>query len=235
MAAVEVPKTGRTDHRVRPGEHVLITASETVDEWLHAKLSRKSPDPVTQARVSSDRGSLSLVMDRKATLAGDYYFLTDKQESGRVRVKLRRRSAVLGLAASRHITWIGSGILYAALTFFTLGLGEGEWPSILGEDEAQNKVRSYIFATATIAIALALVHWVSKRAPGEGRGLPGLFQGTDRRTSTSKTQLLLWTVGIAFALTYIGARSIIETDSYGTFECKNDNDDNCVDPNSWDT
>lgn len=61
--------------------------------------------------------------------------------------------------------------------------------------------------TVSVALLIAVVVGYSIRAGG-GK-LSDLVVGQDRRTSTSKTQYLVWTVGVAFALLYIALRTFV--------------------------
>ena len=82
---------------------------------------------------------------------------------------------------------------------------------------------SYGLCIATLATAAYLLGLTLRES---GSKLSSLVVGADRRTSTSKVQLLLWTVGVAFALAYISSRTILGA---GTFVCdKNTPQTNCV-------
>lgn len=92
-------------------------------------------------------------------------------------------------------------------------------------------VASYASACAVIAFAMALISAIVKYHRAD-RGFFSLFVGADRRASTSKTQLLIWTIFIAFALAYIGARTALADAS---FTCAQAGSANCVLEATWET
>jgi hypothetical protein len=66
--------------------------------------------------------------------------------------------------------------------------------------------------TFSIILFTAFIVGLAIRAGG-GK-LSDLIVGQDRRTSTSKTQYMLWTVGVAFALTYVAMRTFVGSTSF---------------------
>jgi hypothetical protein len=79
----------------------------------------------------------------------------------------------------------------------------------------------------TVLTMLLITFIVGLALRAGGTTLSALVKGTDNRTSTSKTQYVLWTIGVAFALAYISARTVLGPN---TFVCdSNDNTPhNCV-------
>jgi len=76
---------------------------------------------------------------------------------------------------------------------------------------------------AVLLIAYA-VAWFLRAA---GNRLSSLIIGTDKRLSTSKTQYLIWTVGVAFALTYVAVRTSLAAGNE-PFTCPGNTGANCV-------
>ena len=68
---------------------------------------------------------------------------------------------------------------------------------------------SLSLATAVVAVAFWLLHLL-----GGKLGVCGVLMGHDRRISTSKTQVALWTVLIGFAVAYMGSRALIASDKH---------------------
>jgi hypothetical protein len=79
----------------------------------------------------------------------------------------------------------------------------------------------------TVLTMLLITFIVGLALRAGGTTLSALVKGTDNRTSTSKTQYVLWTIGVAFALAYISARTVLGPN---TFVCDpNDHSPhNCV-------
>jgi hypothetical protein len=90
---------------------------------------------------------------------------------------------------------------------------------------------SYATATVVLAALMALVSGLVKLNRAD-RGFFSLFVGADRRASTSKTQVMLWTLSIAFALAYIGTRTAL---AGASFICESDKSANCVLESTWET
>jgi hypothetical protein len=79
---------------------------------------------------------------------------------------------------------------------------------------AQITTWSYVLA---IAVSLLIVFLVGIALHVSDGKLTDLIIGADLRTSTSKIQYLLWTVGVSFALCVIAMRTFL--DSTGAFVC----------------
>lgn len=79
----------------------------------------------------------------------------------------------------------------------------------------------------TVLTMLLITFIVGLALRAGGTTLAALVKGDDNRASTSKTQYVLWTIGVAFALAYISARTVLGPN---TFVCDaNDNSPhNCV-------
>jgi hypothetical protein len=88
-------------------------------------------------------------------------------------------------------------------------------------------------ATALVGTAVMVISAFVK-VHDTDQGFFSLFVGVDRRASTSKTQLLLWTLLVAFALSYIATRAVLSKSQ--TFVCPpNPVVANCVLEESWST
>jgi hypothetical protein len=83
---------------------------------------------------------------------------------------------------------------------------------------------AYVLTVLTMLLIMFIVGLALRAG---GTTLSALVKGTDNRTSTSKTQYVLWTIGVAFALAYISARTVLGPN---TFVCDpHDNSPhNCV-------
>jgi len=83
---------------------------------------------------------------------------------------------------------------------------------------------AYLLTVLTMLLITFIVGLVLRAG---GTSLSALVKGGDNRASTSKTQYVLWTIGVAFALAYISARTVLGPN---TFVCDtNDNSPhNCV-------
>lgn len=106
-------------------------------------------------------------------------------------------------------------------------------------------VAAYVSAAAILVLALwfIVLSWQvltlsegsqqGSQAAGSvvREGMRGLLVGTDGRTSTSKSQALLWTLLVAFALAYIASRSMLNPAEH--FQCLADKDINCVPGDTW--
>jgi hypothetical protein len=66
----------------------------------------------------------------------------------------------------------------------------------------------------TVLTMLLITFIVGLALRAGGTTLSALVKGSDNRTSTSKTQYVLWTVGVAFALTYISARTVLGPNTF---------------------
>lgn len=148
------------------------------------------------------------------------------------------RPAAARSRVSSRLRLTGALIAYVgivALMLLVPGDGTGGWlGDAKGDLQRERTVRAYTFAVATLLAAIALLHVMSRRL-GD-RGFLDLFIGADRRASTSKTQYLLWTFGIAFVLCYIGAHVVLAERAglAAAFECANMSSSNCVRRGSWD-
>jgi hypothetical protein len=86
-----------------------------------------------------------------------------------------------------------------------------------GKDHADTKsvtTASYLFAFEALFI-VGIVVWLACRTTSPP-GLQFLYMGDDKRTSTSKIQYLIWTVGVAFALAYVSGHTLMTGNA---FEC----------------
>jgi hypothetical protein len=75
-------------------------------------------------------------------------------------------------------------------------------------------ITSYLFAFEVLFIAGIVIWFACQKA--DPKGLQYLYTGDDKRTSTSKVQYLIWTVGVAFALAYVSGHELVSGQS---FEC----------------
>ena len=66
----------------------------------------------------------------------------------------------------------------------------------------------------TVLTMLLITFIVGLALRAGGTTLSALVKGSDNRTSTSKTQYVLWTVGVAFALAYISARTVLGPNTF---------------------
>lgn len=236
---VSLARSPRTT-RVTAGDRVTVRSAQAVQEWVH---STALPIPNTVTSAGEAPGELVFVADRDGAFRGDFSAIDTKgKHAGTHTVELRR--GPLSRLGRRAAMWLGLMLglaAYGVMALVTLGLDAGQWAVLDGGGvERESTNRAVIFATATL-LAVGLVLHAASKGSGGG-GLLDLVRGTDRRTSTSKIQYLLWTFGIAFALCFIGARAIIDDETLGDFVCEvaedgvvNPRDQHCVDPGSWDT
>ena len=161
----------------------------------------------------TSKGRLDFVMDREGKASGIYKFTPDPPlqagsttQSTDPETVCRRRWPIFMSKLSRFMSKffvptalalvVFAGIIYVIF-----------WVRLPEKSSAEATFRAYAFAVATLVFVLVLL---SLAAKGAGKpGLGGLIQGADLRTSTSKTQYLLWTFGIAFALAKISGYSLL--------------------------
>jgi hypothetical protein len=79
----------------------------------------------------------------------------------------------------------------------------------------------------TVDAVLLITYAVAWLLRASQSRLSSLVIGADKRVSTSKTQYLIWTVGVAFALTYVAIRSSIAAGDE-PFSCPGKTGANCV-------
>jgi hypothetical protein len=222
-------RTSKRKHRVfaRPGVRVSFTATNrNGGGWRF----NGATDLPRGADSTADR--ISVVVDRDRVVAGTYSYRnasgeesTGWQLDGRGWVG--SRLARLGPATPTALALLGYLVVLVLLFW-------GGVKSVWGVSWVwhHTAVAAYIFAAATLALALLLVHLAVKATPSDkgGGGFSRLFVGDDRRASTSKTQFMLWTLFVAFTLAYISGWVL---KSAGPFVCSGARDHNCVDQNSW--
>jgi len=211
---------------VRAGRTVILKAGGKPEKW-----EKDGQDLHIPRMISADLVELTFVMDRKGAAAGGYRWVEAGGTAGApVQVRLTRPSlSALQSGLTGGVALVVT--LYALAVTWLLSPVEASYPTagdILNGSSGQT-FRAYAFATVTLALTVLVLQVVTRAYGGVG----GLFRGTDRRTSTSKTQYLLWTFGIAYVLAYIGARSIVSSGRYGQFVCAGGDAHNCVQPDSW--
>jgi hypothetical protein len=225
---VEQPPTslGTRHVVVSPGTTVVLKAVDDANPNLAGSWKRKSRDPADAmpdtVHTTAD-GTLKLIMDKSGTHEGTYYFESGQQKSDEVKVD--RRWSLREQLLPGALLFIAGAVAYSLIIWAVVFL-RSDTDSITG--------RAYAFAGATLLFALFLI-WLAARAASDQRGLAGLVQGADRRTSTSKVQYLLWTFGVAFALAYIGGRALMDGDESFTCDPKIPPAEwvNCVPVENW--
>jgi IPT/TIG domain len=224
---IEKPPTSPDARRVvvSPGTTVELQAVDDANpnpagEWKRKSHDRADAMPDTAHATAT--GSLKFVMDKSGSHEGTYYFEGGGQATDEVKVD--RRWSLREQLLPGALLFTAGAVAYAAII----------WLIIFLISDTDITARAYAFAAATILFALFLI-WLAARAASDQRGLAGLVQGADRRTSTSKVQYLLWTFGVAFALAYIGGRALIGRD--GSFTCDPETEPsdwaNCVPVENW--
>jgi hypothetical protein len=221
-AEVKAPRAGSGRDRVAvdPGTTVVLTVQQMPPggggSWV------RQSGLLPSATKTTPDGELEFVMDIPGTYAGTYLFKSGQQESNPVTV-LRRQSLLRRLLPG-VLPFLAVAIVYTVIVFLAI-----EDPMGWGNSTAGLTTRAYLFASATLSFALYLIYLAGRLAT-EQNGLAGLVQGADRRASTSKVQFLLWTFGVAFALSYIGGRVLMSPSE--TFVCQ-DKQFNCVPAENW--
>jgi IPT/TIG domain len=164
-------------------------------------------------------------MDKPGTYVGTYSFEAGTNQSNRITVSVRE-------SLSRRVlrgAWptLGALLVYVIIVSFVIWQWQDGYPTGVALTR-----RAYLFAAATLALALYLIYLAGKAA-SEENGLAHLIHGDDHRTSTSKVQYLLWTLGVAFALAYIGGRVL--ANPTGRFICEKGDETprNCVPTENW--
>lgn len=121
------------------------------------------------------------------------------------------------IARGRGLAWGTAALLLVLIAVVSV---VGAAKNVSGD---KLTVLAYLLSIATLAAAAYLLGLTLRENDSK---LSSLVIGDDKRTSTSKVQLLLWTVGVAFALAYISSRTILGP---GTFVCnKGTPQTNCV-------
>jgi hypothetical protein len=184
------------------------------------------------AEVKGDR--ISVVMDRDRRADGTYWYQNDPPEESTRWVLKGCGWVAPRLARLQPAATTGLALLGYLLVLVSLFWGELQNLPVASWVWQHTAAAAYVFAAATLALALWLVNLAVKATPSDkgGGGFSRLFVGEDRRASTSKTQFMLWTLFVAFTLTYIGGW-VLKASSAGPFVCADENDHNCVDENSW--
>lgn len=213
-------RTGAT--KVQPATNIVLTvdgadAAVAGGQWM--RLGAVLPPAQLGAAPSYP---LTFTMDDAGSAAGTYLFVQGASASEGARIDLAR-GPTLGPVAR---ALIGAVVVVGALLLIF-------WT---GDTEVGVAMRAYAFATLAVLLPLVLLQYITQRV-GDAGGILSLFIGDDRKTSTSKTQLMLWTILITFALAYISAWVLL-TPSAGGFLCGPDvtnvPDGNCVVESAWD-
>jgi hypothetical protein len=205
---------------VRPGIRVVLKVEDAVlgGSWLRIDKDDHIVALPDDAKATDD--TLSFVMDQTGTCSGVYAFGTNQNRSNHLNVT--RSKSLVGRLLQGAVPFVLAAVAYAAIVIWAVANRK------TGATTASITVRAYLFAAATLAFGIFLVYLAAKG----GTGLAGLVQGDDHRVSTSKVQYLLWTVGVAFALAYIGGRVL--ADSTERFTCDAGRTRNCVPVENWD-
>ncbi|MFG1820397.1 IPT/TIG domain-containing protein [Kribbella sp. NPDC049174] len=134
-------------------------------------------------------------------------------------------------SAAKGWTFIIVGVVILVLTILAVVASKPGARSTATPDDVRNW--AVALAIATLVFAGAVYSGLVKFYRTD-RGFFSLFVGTDRRTSTSRTQLLLWTLLVAFALAFIGATSLLSESAH--FQCAVGDlaPRNCIVGSSWD-
>lgn len=237
-------KMGKNEFPVPGGEQVLtVDSGDEVDLVAvdHANAGARVAGEWT-LRPSSSPGDLKSLADSsehwwftaKSEDAGAYIFTPHGANAApvsvRVAVEEKRIPAWLRRAPLGTVGVLIAFGLYAAIWALVTGVGWGA-EGRTGNDAIR---RSTILAVVTLLMFGALVE-IAGRVSTKTSGLTSLVSGKDRRASTSKIQLLLWTLLIGGILAFIAAYSAMDSSGGKTFQCTKDYTTFCVpeEPDDW--
>jgi hypothetical protein len=196
-----------------------------------------TPSPQLTLPTNPPEFTLTSTGDGQATLkapdlpAGNYAVtLKAENDQGSTEATLRLHPGLLErlgwkpkAAGARGGGWVKLAVLIILAVLVATAV-------VIGKHQPRGSVGvtaiSYIIATGLLIAAGVLVSLAARNATPPG--IQYLFTGTDLRTSTSKTQYLLWTVGVAFALTYVSTRSWLESTPWQCSGGPNTTSYNCI-------